>query len=734
VDCVLVGVNTTAIQSGVIATVSLTVLQTTTATSAALGVVNPASTSASANVLTSTASGASITIVQPPPPPPTWSLSGNVLSGSGATVNLTGAASRTATADASGNFSFSGLLDGNYTAIASKAGGTMTPATRTVTVNGASLTGVNFTYTVTPTTWTISGTSSSGATVTLGGAATGTTTADGSGKYSFTGLVNGSYTVAPWKTAITFSPAVRAVTLSGANQTSIDFVGTPTVNGAPQVDTTVWKDSAVLTSTLTSPAFATQQANELLLAFIGTSSTTGTETVRGVTGAGLTWTLVRRSNTAAGTAEIWRAFSPKTLNGVSVVATLCANLRGSLTVVTFSGVDTTNNGSAAIGDNDAWSANTSELDAFIVTSRNQSLVIGIGNDASQATSRTPASGQSIVHEFVDAPAGNYWVQRVTNAIAATGTRVVLKASPATTSVNLTSVEVRGPAPVALDLVSSVSGGSAAGTTASPKETTEPSRERRSQGSLSEVTLANAVTGEAGNACSPGGWASLLGAGFTAQKPQTAASVPLPQSLGGVSVKINGQPAPLLLASAEQVNFQCPNAPAGTVLDVQVTTESNKTWTLAKRTMSAAAPAIFTLADTDHAVVQIGASNELAVVSDPATTGRPARAGEVVRIYASGLGETVQQLAQGLPAPIDKLFPLANKVTVLWNGIEVEPLFAGLAPGTVGVFQVDLTVPAGATTATVPLLLRIELPNGSTLLTQPTVVPVESDVTLAARLR
>jgi uncharacterized protein (TIGR03437 family) len=696
------------------------------------GSITPASKSVTVNG----ANVASVNFAFTASTTPTWSISGSVSSGSGATVNLSGAASKTATTDASGNYSFAGLVDGAYTVIASKAGGTMTPASKAVSLKGANVTGVNFTYTATQGSWIISGTvaSGSGATVTLGGAASRTVTADASGKYSFTGLVNGSYTVAPWKSGMTFTPSARTVAVSGANQASIDFAVAQQDSATPQIDSTVWQDSAVLTSTLISPAFATQKTNELLLAFIGTDSMAGTETVRGVSGAGLTWTFVRRSNDQAGTAEIWRAFAPKALSGVSVTASLSTPLRGALTVVTFSGVDTTGKGSAAIGDHDAWSSNTGEPEAFIVTSRNQSLVIGVGNDASQAAARTPASGQSIVHEFVDKPEGTYWVQRFTNPVATAGTRLVFGSSPASAPINMTSVEVRGPAPVALDMMSSMSGGVGAAATASSNEAAATSRGRRAQRDTSEVTLANAVTGEPGDACSPGGWASVIGSAFTAQAPQTASTIPLPMTLAGVRVSINGQPAPLLLASSEQVNFQCPNAPVGTALEVKLTTEDETTWTVAASSMSAAAPAIFTVEGTDRAVVQIASSNQLAAVSDPAATGRPARAGEHVRIYASGLGEAVTQLAPGMPAPIDKPIPVTNKVIVLWNGMEVEPLFAGLAPGTVGVFQVDLEVPAGATTGTVPLSLRVELPDGSEMLAQPTVVPVESPVTLAARVQ
>src|SRR5262249_43786689 len=74
------------------------------------------------------------------------------------------------------------------------------------------------------TTWSISGSTSAtgaGATVTLSGASSASVIADASGNYSFTGLANGTYTVAPAKSGYTFSPASQTVTINGANATAV---------------------------------------------------------------------------------------------------------------------------------------------------------------------------------------------------------------------------------------------------------------------------------------------------------------------------------------------------------------------------------------------------------------------------------------------------------------------------------------------------------------------------------
>jgi hypothetical protein len=83
-----------------------------------------------------------------------------------------------------------------------------------------------------PKTFSIAGTISpaaggSGASITLSGAATATTTANSSGAYTFTGVANGTYAVTPSNTGYAFSPTSQNATVNGANQTGVNFTATP---------------------------------------------------------------------------------------------------------------------------------------------------------------------------------------------------------------------------------------------------------------------------------------------------------------------------------------------------------------------------------------------------------------------------------------------------------------------------------------------------------------------------
>lgn len=79
----------------------------------------------------------------------TYSISGNA-GIANATVSYSGTASGSVTADGSGNYSIQGLPNGGYTITPSLPGFTFSPTSQNETVNGANITGVNFTVATRP--------------------------------------------------------------------------------------------------------------------------------------------------------------------------------------------------------------------------------------------------------------------------------------------------------------------------------------------------------------------------------------------------------------------------------------------------------------------------------------------------------------------------------------------------------------------------------------------------------
>jgi len=232
----------------------------------------------------------------------TDSISGTispVTGGSGATVTLSGAAAATTTADGAGNYTFSGLANGAYTVTPSHAGYTFNPTNRSVTVSGVNVTGINFTATAqVGQTFSISGTISpaaggSGATVTLSGAVSASTTANSSGNYTFSGLANGGYTVTPSLTGYTFSPTTQAATVNGANVTGMNFTATAVQTFSISGTISPAAGGGGATVTLSGAASASTTANSSgNYTFTGLANGTYTATP---SNAGYTFTPVNRS-------------------------------------------------------------------------------------------------------------------------------------------------------------------------------------------------------------------------------------------------------------------------------------------------------------------------------------------------------------------------------------------------------------------------------------------------------
>jgi hypothetical protein len=249
--------------------------------------------------------------------------------------------------------------------------------------------------------------------------------------------------VTPSKAGFIFTPANRSVTVSGVSVTGVNFTSTAQL----AIDQTVFTDRGTAAITIASPSLTTTKPNELLLAFVATDATGSGMTVSSVAGGSLTWTLVKRTNTQFGTSEIWRAFSATTLGGASVTATLSKSVAASITVITFSGVDTSGTGgSGAIGATGTGNASSGAPTAQLVTTRNNSWVFGVGNDYDKAIARTPGTNQIVVHQYLSSSGDTYWVQRQNSATPTSGTTVTINdTAPTTDRYNLSICEIL-PAP------------------------------------------------------------------------------------------------------------------------------------------------------------------------------------------------------------------------------------------------------------------------------------------------
>ena len=194
---------------------------------------------------------------------------------------------------------------------------------------------------------------------------------------------------------------------------------------------------------------------------------------------------------------------------------------------------------------------------------------------------------------------------------------------------------------------------------------------------------------------PGSIVSLFGKNL-ASIENFAASVPLPRTLGGVRVLVGDQEAPLFYAGPGQVNMQVPFE-LGSGRQLQVLIETNGVASAPEPIQTAAnRPGIFTLGGSfgKQGAILIANTNRLAMPVTAGIASEPAAAGTVVSIYCTGLGQTEPAAASGEAGPASPLAAVRTAVSVTIGGQPAKVSFAGLAPGLVGVYQINAEVPAG----------------------------------------
>jgi len=199
------------------------------------------------------------------------------------------------------------------------------------------------------------------------------------------------------------------------------------------VDRVVFSDGAG-TETVT---LTTATAGELLVAFVASEGNVG-QTVT-VSGAGLTWTLVRRANAIEGTSEVWSAVAPARLINATITATqsVSSGMNQSLTVVAFTGA-------GGIGASVGNSGSRTAPSVVLTTTRAGSFVYGVGNDPIRRAARTLGANQSIVHQWVDTDSNQtFWVQARNGLVPLAGTGVNINSTSVNGDWNLVAVEILG---------------------------------------------------------------------------------------------------------------------------------------------------------------------------------------------------------------------------------------------------------------------------------------------------
>jgi uncharacterized protein (TIGR03437 family) len=195
-----------------------------------------------------------------------------------------------------------------------------------------------------------------------------------------------------------------------------------------------------------------------------------------------------------------------------------------------------------------------------------------------------------------------------------------------------------------------------------------------------------------NAYAPGELVTLYGNFGVATQGNRV--LPISTTLGGVQVFVNGQAAPVYLVSQNQINALIPYEISGEYFATfQVVVNDSKS-NLVTVYVDNSAPGIYTLTENGIGEGAILHSDYSAV-----TASSPAVAGETVLLFMVGLGTVTPQVADGVAAPSSPVSvsdEAPDTFVLLDDGVDYElanVLFAGLAPGFAGLYQVNFTVPA-----------------------------------------
>jgi uncharacterized protein (TIGR03437 family) len=190
--------------------------------------------------------------------------------------------------------------------------------------------------------------------------------------------------------------------------------------------------------------------------------------------------------------------------------------------------------------------------------------------------------------------------------------------------------------------------------------------------------------QAGGALAPGSIVYISGSNLAGTLTQ-ASFIPLPTLLNGTSVRIGGLPAPLYYAGAGQINAQIPFE-LDASRQYQVVVSANGALTAPQTIqLQPATPALAASAD-GSLIAQHWADNSLVSAASPA------KPGEYLVMYLVGMGATDHPPASGAASPSDPLARAVSPPTVTLGGATAPVLFAGLAPGWVGLYQIDIQVP------------------------------------------
>ena len=203
---------------------------------------------------------------------------------------------------------------------------------------------------------------------------------------------------------------------------------------------------------------------------------------------------------------------------------------------------------------------------------------------------------------------------------------------------------------------------------------------------------------------PGSIASVFGNNLAASVI-SASATPLPTILGGTTVTLSGLTGPLLAplfyVSPSQINFQVPWELTGQSQASLTVTVGGSTSNPVTVALANFAPGIFVANSSGQGAILNADSASIAAPSCALPGSQPVVPGRFISIYATGLGPVANQPATGATASDNPLSVTTTTPTVTIGSVSAptgeESQFSGLAPASVGLYQINVQVPQDAPT-------------------------------------
>ena len=233
-------------------------------------------------------------------------------------------------------------------------------------------------------------------------------------------------------------------------------------------------------------------------------------------------------------------------------------------------------------------------------------------------------------------------------------------------------------------------------------------------------VVNAASGREESGQAPGSYISIFGTGLS-ESLRVTSTQSLPYSLANISVgfDVPGSAATyagrLHFVSATQINVQVPWELQGLARVNMKVSNGDFSSVIYNLKLNDYSPALFEYNDA-------GSGRNLAAALDInfrlISGSAPIARGAVAQLYANGLGSVTNAQVSGEPASTTTLSNCRVPPSVTIGGQPAQLLFCGLAPGIVGLYQLNVVIPSNAPTGVQPVVI-----TSSGVVSKSTLLPI-----------